>query len=51
MSQSLSDGSAEPSRITLTVISFFCESSDMKEDYSMRRFGIGFAENAELTAW
>ena len=39
MAQSLSRGSGDPSRMTLTVICSFRTFSDMRENYSMRRFG------------
>ena len=38
MDQSLSAGSGIPSRMTLTVICFSRVFSDMRENYSMRRF-------------
>lgn len=37
MDQSLSGGSGNPSRMTLTVICSFRESSNMRENYTMRR--------------
>jgi hypothetical protein len=38
MDQSLSGGSGAPSRMTLTVICSFRESSDMRGNYTMSRF-------------
>ena len=38
MDQSLSGGSGIPSRMTLPVICFFRESSNMRHNYNMRGF-------------
>jgi hypothetical protein len=38
MDQSLSGGSGNPSRMTLTVICSFRESSNIRKNYSMRGF-------------
>ena len=41
MDQSLSGGSGNPSRMTLTLICSFCESSDMCRNYIMRDLWAG----------
>lgn len=49
MDQSLSGGSGDPSRMTLTVICFFRESSDMRENYNTRSFSrAGRDQNSVL---